>query len=181
MTLVQKDHPVQNFNAKAREVFDVTGAGDTVIGVIATMLSAGLELKNQYECEYCCWFSRDEIRGAANISLSELRRALLRQGGILEGILGEEELLLAVADARAHDEQIVMTNGCFDILHAGHIQYLIQAKALGKRLIVAVNDDASVMRLKGPSRPFNSLMDRMSVLAALRAVDWVVAFSRRYP
>ena len=94
--------------------------------------------------------------GAATVSVPELRRAVLRQGGLLEGILSEEELLVAVADARAHGEKIVMTNGCFDILHAGHIQYLLQAKALGKRLIVAVNDDASVARFKR-SRPGRSI------------------------
>jgi len=74
-----------------------------------------------------------------------------------------------------------MTNGCFDILHRGHIDYLARARALGDRLIVAVNDDASVAGLKGPSRPVNTLASRMAVLAALRSVDWVVAFSEETP
>ena len=74
-----------------------------------------------------------------------------------------------------------MTNGCFDILHAGHITYLEEAKALGHRLIVAVNDDASVARLKGPNRPINTLDRRMAVLAGLSAVDWVVSFSEDTP
>jgi D-beta-D-heptose 7-phosphate kinase/D-beta-D-heptose 1-phosphate adenosyltransferase len=97
------------------------------------------------------------------------------------GVLTEEELLISVADARAHNETIVMTNGCFDILHFGHISYLQQAKSLGTRLIVAVNDDASVGRLKGPTRPINSLEHRLSMLAALRVVDWVVPFSEDTP
>jgi D-beta-D-heptose 7-phosphate kinase/D-beta-D-heptose 1-phosphate adenosyltransferase len=74
-----------------------------------------------------------------------------------------------------------MTNGCFDVLHAGHVQYLQQAKALGNRLIVAVNSDESVRLLKGDSRPINSLADRMAVIAALASVDWVVSFSQETP
>jgi D-beta-D-heptose 7-phosphate kinase / D-beta-D-heptose 1-phosphate adenosyltransferase len=76
---------------------------------------------------------------------------------------------------------VVMTNGCFDILHAGHVAYLEEAKSLGQRLIVAVNDDASVSRLKGPRRPITPLEDRMAVLAGLAAVDWVVPFSEDTP
>ena len=83
--------------------------------------------------------------------------------------------------ARLRGETIVMTNGCFDILHAGHISYLEKARALGDRLIIAVNDDASVKRLKGESRPLNPLDDRMTVLAALSCVDWVVPFSEETP
>ncbi len=181
MTLIQAHEPIQNFNAKAREVYDVTGAGDTVIGVIAAMLGAGMELNDAVRIGNIAAGLVVMKLGAATVSLPELRRAVLRQGGILEGVLSEDELLAAVADAKSHGEKIVMTNGCFDVLHAGHIQYLLQAKALGKRLIVAVNDDASVQRLKGLSRPMNSLMERMIVLAGLRSVDWVVPFSEDTP
>ncbi|MAT51201.1 MAG: D-glycero-beta-D-manno-heptose 1-phosphate adenylyltransferase, partial [Porticoccaceae bacterium] len=83
--------------------------------------------------------------------------------------------------ARAHGEKVVFTNGCFDILHAGHVGYLEQARKLGDRLIVAVNDDASVQRLKGPGRPINPVERRMAVLAGLEAVDWVVAFGDDTP
>jgi D-beta-D-heptose 7-phosphate kinase/D-beta-D-heptose 1-phosphate adenosyltransferase len=85
------------------------------------------------------------------------------------------------AEARARGERVVMTNGCFDILHAGHVAYLEEAKARGDRLLVAVNDDDSVRRLKGSGRPINSLEDRMAVLAGLAAVDWVVPFSEDTP
>lgn len=181
MTLIERDQPARHFGAKAREVYDVTGAGDTVIGVIAAMIGAGRPLEEAVHLANIAAGLVVMKLGAATVSVPELRRAVLRQGGILEGILTEEELLVAVADARAHHEKIVMTNGCFDILHVGHIQYLMQAKALGKRLIVAVNDDASVGRLKGSSRPLNSLAERMTVLSALRAVDWVVPFSENTP
>src|SRR5690606_2949642 len=86
-----------------------------------------------------------------------------------------------VAEARAAGERVVFTNGCFDILHAGHVQYLEQARALGDRLVVAVNTDASVRRLKGPERPFNPVEHRMLVLAGLQAVDWVVPFEEDTP
>ncbi|HLF97573.1 MAG TPA: D-glycero-beta-D-manno-heptose 1-phosphate adenylyltransferase, partial [Methylococcaceae bacterium] len=92
-----------------------------------------------------------------------------------------EELLLLVAQARAAGEKIVLTNGCFDILHAGHVHYLQQARELGDRLIVLVNSDASVRRLKGESRPVNSLEQRMTLLAALECVDWVTPFDADTP
>lgn len=182
MTLIVRDQPARHFNAKAQEVYDVTGAGDTVIGVIAVMLAAGCDLPEAVRIANIAAGLVVKKLGAATVSLPELRRAVMRQGGsVFEGILSEAELLAAVADAKAHSETIVMTNGCFDILHAGHIQYLNQAKALGKRLVVAVNDDASVARLKGPSRPLNPLLERMTVLAGLRAVDWVTSFSEDTP
>ncbi len=84
-------------------------------------------------------------------------------------------------DAREHGERIVFTNGCFDIIHAGHVGYLDEARKLGDRLIVAVNDDASVRNLKGPGRPINPLDRRLRVLAGLGAVDWVVSFSEDTP
>jgi D-beta-D-heptose 7-phosphate kinase/D-beta-D-heptose 1-phosphate adenosyltransferase len=93
----------------------------------------------------------------------------------------KQELIIAVQDAKAQGETIVMTNGCFDLLHSGHVAYLEQAKQLGDRLIIAVNDDDSVRRLKGVTRPMNELASRMQVLSALRAVDWVVAFGEDTP
>ncbi len=100
---------------------------------------------------------------------------------VLYGVIEEKPLIGAVRAAQARGERVVMTNGCFDILHAGHVAYLEQAKRLGDRLIVAVNDDASVARLKGPKRPINTLARRAQVLAGLAAVDWVVPFSEDTP
>ena len=119
--------------------------------------------------------------GTACISAPELRRAVQREEGSERGVMALEQLQTAVEDARAHGERIVFTNGCFDILHAGHVTYLEQARALGDRLVVAVNDDASVSRLKGPGRPINAVERRMAVLAGLGAVDWVVSFSEDTP
>ncbi len=97
------------------------------------------------------------------------------------GCIDEEVLVTQVEQARARGECIVMTNGCFDILHAGHTTYLEQAKRQGDRLIVAVNTDETVRQLKGDDRPVNTLQNRMTVLAALRSVDWVVPFSEETP
>jgi len=113
--------------------------------------------------------------------MPELRRAMQQEQGFERGVVNEEQLAADVADARAHGERIVFTNGCFDILHAGHVGYLEQARKLGDRLIVAINSDASVTRLKGEGRPINPADRRMTVLAGLEAVDWVVSFDDDTP
>ena len=113
--------------------------------------------------------------------MAELRRAMFVQEEMLRGVVSETQLMELLDTARARAERIVMTNGCFDILHAGHVTYLEQARRLGDRLVVAVNDDDSVRRLKGETRPVNSQEQRMEVLAGLGAVDWVVPFAEDTP
>ncbi len=181
MTLVHQTLGAKHYLARSKEVYDVTGAGDTVIAVIAAALAAGHDIENAVNLGNIAAGIVVGKLGAEVVSVSELRRALQRKNNSHFGVMSEKELLLAVADAKAHAETIVMTNGCFDILHAGHVQYLEQAKKLGKRLIVAINDDDSVRRLKGHQRPINPLEQRMDVIAGLRAVDWVVAFSEDTP
>ena len=183
MLLIQKDKPAINLATHAREVYDVTGAGDTVISVIAASLAAGCDLVQAVTLANLAAGLAVRKLGAATVTVPELRRALYQITGsqISGGILTEKELLLAVADAHANGETVVMTNGCFDVLHPGHVYYLEAAKVMGHRLIVAVNDDQSVARLKGEKRPINTLRVRMAVLAALRAVDWVVSFSEDTP
>ena len=97
------------------------------------------------------------------------------------GILQEQELITVVASARSRNEKIVMSNGCFDVIHAGHVDYLQQAKMLGDRLLIAVNDDDSVKKLKGEYRPVNNVENRMSVLAGLSSTDWICQFSEDTP
>lgn len=181
MLLVNKENQPFYLPTRAREVYDVTGAGDTVIAVLASAIAAGESMEQAALLANTAAGIVVGKLGAASASVPELRRELQRQRGSHLGVLTEEELLLAVSDARAHGEKIVMTNGCFDILHAGHVQYLDAAKRLGDRLIVAVNDDDSVRRLKGKTRPFNTLENRMDVVASLRSVDWVVSFSEDTP
>jgi len=181
MLLVKKNGESLHMPTRAREVYDVTGAGDTVISTLGAAIAAGHSLEEAVLLANTAAGVVVGKLGAATVSPAELRRALQRLQGSHMGVLAEAECMLSVSDARAHGEKIVMTNGCFDILHAGHVQYLEKAKTLGHRLIVAVNDDASVSRLKGPTRPYNTVSERMDVLAALQAVDWVVPFSEDTP
>jgi len=180
MSLIRRDAPPLHLPAHAREVFDVTGAGDTVIGTLAAALAAGLDLGAATALANVAAGLVVGKFGTASVTVSELRRALY-QHETPRGVVDEADLVNAVAEARQHGEVIVMTNGCFDILHAGHVAYLEEARRLGSRLVVAVNDDASVRRLKGEGRPVNPLADRMRVLAGLGAVDWVVAFAGDTP
>lgn len=167
--------------ARAREVFDVTGAGDTVISVLASSLAAGASLEDAVALANIAAGIVVGKLGTAVVSAPELRRAVHQEGGIGRGVMTLAQLQVAVADARAQGERIVFTNGCFDIIHAGHVGYLDSARRQGDRLIVAVNGDESIRRLKGPGRPINPLERRMAVLAALEAVDWVVSFDTDTP
>lgn len=181
MTLLRAGQPELHLPAQAREVFDVTGAGDTVIGVLAAALAAGEGLAEATAFANIAAGIVVAKLGTATASVPEIRRALAGRREAGYGVLGQEQLLIAVEEARAQGERIVMTNGCFDILHAGHVGYLSEARRLGDRLIIAVNDDDSVRRLKGEGRPINPVDRRMTVLAALESVDWVVPFSEDTP
>ncbi len=181
MTLVRSGEAPLHMSARARDVFDVTGAGDTVIATLATALAAGAGLPLATALANVAGGIVVGKLGTATVSAAELRRALHEHEPDGHGALTEADLLRAVADARARGERIVMTNGCFDILHAGHVGFLEQARNRGDRLIVAVNDGDSVRRLKGATRPVTPLEQRMAVVAGLAAVDWVVAFSEDTP
>ena len=181
MTLLRAGQPELHLPAHAREVFDVTGAGDTVISTLAVALAAGSTLEDAVALANIAAGIVVGKLGTAVVSAPELRRAVHQAGGPGRGVMSEEQLLTAVQDARAQGEKIVFTNGCFDIIHAGHVGYLDSARRLGDRLVLAVNSDASVKRLKGPGRPINPLERRMAVLAALEAVDYVVAFDTDTP
>tara|TARA_R110000851_G_scaffold181511_2_gene329571 strand:+ start:54498 stop:55922 length:1425 start_codon:yes stop_codon:yes gene_type:complete len=181
MTLLRKGVRELHLPARAREVFDVTGAGDTVISVLAAALAAGENLPEAVAMANIAAGIVVGKLGTATVSMPELRRAMQQERGFERGVVNEEQLAADVADARAHGERIVFTNGCFDILHAGHVGYLEQARKLGDRLIVAINSDASVTRLKGEGRPINPADRRMTVLAGLEAVDWVVSFDDDTP
>jgi D-beta-D-heptose 7-phosphate kinase/D-beta-D-heptose 1-phosphate adenosyltransferase len=181
MTLLQHHHDPLHIPTKAQEVFDVTGAGDTAMATLAVAFAAGLgwaaavRLANEA--------SGIVVRklGTSTVSVEELNTVLHPPAHT--GAVAQEwsELAGYIALAQQRGERVVMTNGCFDILHPGHIRYLREAKALGDRLVVAVNSDASVKALKGDSRPVNGLAVRMEMLAALESVDWVVAFEEETP
>lgn len=181
MTLLQIGQSTYHLPTQAKEVFDVTGAGDTVIATLAASLAAG------YTLEDSCFLANASAGvvvgklGTSTVTQVELEDAIRARTDNGFGVMSEEDLLKQVANARQRGEKIVMTNGCFDILHAGHVSYLANARKLGDRLIVAVNSDQSVKQLKGESRPINPLMQRMIVLGALDSVDWVVPFEEQTP
>ncbi len=181
MTLLRPGREELHLPARAREVFDVTGAGDTVIAVLAAAVAAGAELPQAAALANIAAGIVVGKLGTASVSAPELRRAMQRDQGSGRGALSLEQLQVAVADARSQGERVVFTNGCFDIIHAGHVAYLEQARKLGERLVVAVNSDDSVRRLKGRGRPINPADRRMAVLAGLEAVDWVVCFTEDTP
>jgi D-beta-D-heptose 7-phosphate kinase/D-beta-D-heptose 1-phosphate adenosyltransferase len=167
--------------ARARQVFDVTGAGDTVIAALAAGLGVGLGIEEAAALANLAAGLVVGKIGAAAVTPAELNLALHEQGEGGRGLLSREQAVAVAKEIRARGEKLVMTNGCFDILHKGHVAYLQEAKSRGDRLLVAVNSDASVKRLKGADRPVNSLEDRMAVLAGLASVDWVVAFDEDTP
>ncbi|EQA13820.1 bifunctional protein RfaE, domain I [Glaesserella parasuis SW140] len=181
MTLLRPNQDPFHLPTQAKEVYDVTGAGDTVISVLATAIADGRPL------EEACYLANAAAGvvvgklGTSTVSPSELEQAIHQRAETGFGIVSEDELKAIVKQSKTRGEKIVMTNGCFDILHPGHISYLENARKLGDRLIVAVNTDESVKRLKGESRPINDLDARMAVLAGLASVDWVVPFGEDTP
>ncbi|AMM81785.1 MULTISPECIES: bifunctional D-glycero-beta-D-manno-heptose-7-phosphate kinase/D-glycero-beta-D-manno-heptose 1-phosphate adenylyltransferase HldE [Pasteurella] len=181
MTLLRPNQPAFHLATEAKEVFDVTGAGDTVISVLATGLADGRSFEEAcYLANVAAGIVVGKL-GTSTVSTVELENAIHGRSNTGFGIMSEAELKRVVAQAKARGEKIVMTNGCFDILHPGHVSYLENARKLGDRLIVAVNSDDSVKRLKGETRPINDLQSRMAVLAGLSSVDWLVAFHEDTP
>jgi D-beta-D-heptose 7-phosphate kinase / D-beta-D-heptose 1-phosphate adenosyltransferase len=181
MILVSPHRESISLAAQARDVFDVTGAGDTVCAVVASALAAGEELHHAM-----IYANMAASIVVGKLGTASVTRAELEHGYEIGDEMAEETATLLnlfpeIMAARARGERLVMTNGCFDILHAGHVTYLTQAKALGTRLIVALNSDASVTRLKGTGRPVHRLEDRIRVMRALSAVDWVVSFDEDTP
>jgi len=175
MTLLQKRAAPLHIPAQAREVYDVTGAGDTVIAVLGASLACGKSYEQAAKLANLAAGIAVGRLGTATISCEEIKASFS------DYMPHEATVLSEIERKKRHGEKIVMTNGCFDILHAGHITYLQQARALGNCLVVAVNDDHSVKRLKGKTRPINNLKHRMQVLAALKCVDYVVSFSEDTP
>ncbi|WNC69324.1 bifunctional D-glycero-beta-D-manno-heptose-7-phosphate kinase/D-glycero-beta-D-manno-heptose 1-phosphate adenylyltransferase HldE [Thalassotalea nanhaiensis] len=181
MTLIRANEEELHLPTQAQEVYDVTGAGDTVIATLALAIAAG--------SSFCEASALANIAagvvvgkiGTSTVSEVEIAQAISSGQESGSGVVSEEQLKIMIAQAKQRGEKVVMTNGCFDILHAGHVSYLSHAGKLGDRLIVAVNDDDSVKRLKGSGRPVNPMDRRMAVLAGLGAVDWVVSFSEDTP
>jgi D-beta-D-heptose 7-phosphate kinase / D-beta-D-heptose 1-phosphate adenosyltransferase len=182
MTLLQRGHNPLHLPTHAQEVFDVTGAGDTVIATLGVALAAKLSMADAVALSNIAAGIVVSKLGAATVSPVELHRALHNDSeDYFCEIRDENYLLQQIHMAQARGEKVVMTNGCFDILHHGHIDFLEKAKVCGDRLVVAVNDDDSVRRLKGSGRPVNQLASRLRILSALSCVDCVIPFSEDTP
>lgn len=185
MSLYSKNNPPLHLPAKVREVFDVTGAGDTVIALMAAGLSVTENLSHIIELANTAAGIVVGKMGAAYATPEEIKLEIstseFNDKTRTFGIIEPEQLENELQTARLGGEKIVFTNGCFDILHAGHVSYLEEAKALGDRLIIAVNSDESVKKLKGEMRPIIPLAQRMHLLSSLKFVDWVVPFDEETP
>ncbi len=169
--------------ARARQVYDVSGAGDTVVAVVAAALASGVAIGAAARLANLAAGIVIGKVGTVPIHRGELLGAVSEelQPGSGEKVVPLELLLARIAGWRSRGLQVVFTNGCFDLLHIGHIALLEQARRMGDRLIVAVNSDDSVRRLKGPERPLVREQDRARILAALAAVDAVVVFDETTP
>jgi D-beta-D-heptose 7-phosphate kinase/D-beta-D-heptose 1-phosphate adenosyltransferase len=184
MTLVPRDGEPVHVPAHAVKVRDVSGAGDTVAAVLAVSLAAGADWEMALRCANAAAAVAVSKKGTASVSLTELRRKILPHAFLA----AEEKIVLAEADLDAHLQdwrrqglRIGFTNGCFDILHPGHVKVLTAARAACDRLIVGLNSDTSVKRIKGEGRPVQNERARAEVLAALEAVDLVAIFRQDTP
>ncbi len=176
-------HDAWHVATQAREVFDVSGAGDTVIATFALAMAAGADRVVAAFMANAAGGVVVGKRGTARLTVEELTGALFRSHGPVHqnAILDAAAAARLVATWKAEGLSVGFTNGCFDILHAGHVSLLHAARSQCDRLVLGLNSDASVRRLKGPSRPVNDQHDRACVLAALASVDAVVVFEEDTP
>ena len=181
MTLAMRDGLVANFPAQVREVYDVTGAGDTVISAFAMSLAADGDFK---QAAYVANIAASIVVGkfgAATVSAEELTHGMLSYECPNNKLVSSEFLAKRIEDAHAKKQTVVFTNGCFDVLHKGHAHLLREAATYGDMVVLALNSDDSVRRLKGSDRPINTLQDRAEMLSYLPSIDWIVSFDEDTP
>jgi D-beta-D-heptose 7-phosphate kinase/D-beta-D-heptose 1-phosphate adenosyltransferase len=182
MALVHRDGRRQLFPTRPRQVYDITGAGDMVLSMLGMALAAGADYDLAIRLANVAGGLEVEKIGVATVTRDEILRDLLRSG--LAGsrkVLSREMLRHEIDSRRRLGQRVAFTNGCFDLLHPGHVHYLEEARAQADLLVLGVNSDASVAALKGPGRPVHSELDRAQVLAALQAVDFVCIFDELTP
>ena len=185
--LIKHDAPIINIPTVAKQVYDVSGAGDTVIATLALGIGSGFSFPDSAKLANLAAGIVVGKIGTQPINLFELKAALettgvdSSTGDGTHKIVARHAALIQIDAWKANRQKVVFTNGCFDLLHPGHVKLLSQAKNLGDRLIVAVNSDASVKRLKGPNRPILGERDRALLLAALDYVDLVIVFQEDTP
>lgn len=182
MSLVSKNNEL-HLPAIAREVYDVTGAGDTVVALMAACIGINLPITTAMKLANQAASQVVGKVGNSFVTIDDINNSFNREKINLKqfNFKNEKDILISVKKIKESNKTIVMTNGCFDIIHPGHLHLFKQAKTLGEFLIVAINDDKSVRRLKGKSRPINDLKSRVKILEAIKHVDAVVVFKEDTP
>jgi D-beta-D-heptose 7-phosphate kinase/D-beta-D-heptose 1-phosphate adenosyltransferase len=186
MALSHSDGRQAIFPTRPRQVYDITGAGDMVLAVLGMALAAGTDYDPAIRLANIAGGLEVEKIGVATVTRDEIIRDLLKAGGRTEEnatgkVRPREALVDELAARRRQGQHVSFTNGCFDVLHAGHVQYLQEARAQGDLLVVGLNSDASVRNLKGSGRPVNPVEARAFVLAGLAAVDYLTVFDESTP
>lgn len=182
MSLFSADGQVEHLPTEAREVFDVSGAGDTVIAVIGAALAVGAGLSDAARLANLAAGIVVGKLGTSTVTAAEILNDYTRRNRQTDTkILPRDELADLLDSLRAAGKKIVFTNGCFDLLHAGHVKYLQQARNLGDLLVLGLNSDDSIRRLKGPKRPLLDETERAQILAALDCIDYLAIFDEDTP
>jgi D-beta-D-heptose 7-phosphate kinase/D-beta-D-heptose 1-phosphate adenosyltransferase len=182
MALACRDGRRQVFATRPRQVYDITGAGDMVLSVLAMAVAAAADYDQAIRLANVAGGLEVEKIGVATVTRDEILRDLLRGGPAgNQKVLGCEALVQELDSRRRLGKRVAFTNGCFDLVHAGHVRYLHDARSQADLLVVAINSDASVRALKGPGRPLHSAEARAQVLAGLAAVDYVTVFDAATP
>ncbi len=183
IAILTKEDKILKKPTVAREVFDVTGAGDTVLASLGLSLALGKDIESSMEFANLAAGVVVGKLGSATATIEEIEeyKSTLHKSSIESHIKTFTEIEKTIQRLRAKGSKIVFTNGCFDILHRGHVSYLDVAKSFGDVLILGLNSDESVKRLKGENRPINNQDDRGFILAALESVDYVVNFTEDTP
>ncbi len=180
VSVFEKQNPMNTFKAKAREVYDVTGAGDTFISHFGLGIFSGLSVEDSAELGNFAASIVVEKIGVASVRPEELAE-FISDECFKTKFLEQGALQKKIKTLKNKGKKIVFTNGCFDLIHVGHIKYLQKAKDLGDYLIVALNSDSSVRRIKGVPRPIINETDRVHLISAIEAVDFVVVFNEDEP
>ena len=184
MALRHRDGRAKHFATRPRQVYDITGAGDMVMSVLGMALAAGADYEQAIQLANIAGGLEVEKVGVATVTRDEMLRDLMNPANATSAsnkVLSLEVLLQELDYRRRLGQRVVFTNGCFDVLHAGHVQYLQEARAQGDVLVVGLNSDSSVRALKGKTRPVQQLAARSVILAALQAVDFITVFDESTP
>lgn len=183
MAMVHADGRRRHFPTRPRQVYDITGAGDMVMAVLGLALGSGVDYDPAIRLANLAGGLEVEKIGVATVTREEILADLMHGGSLRSQrkVLQRGDLVRELDRHRGLGQRIAFTNGCFDVLHAGHVQYLQEARAQADLLVVGLNSDASIRTLKGPTRPVNSCEARALVLAALETVDYLTVFEETTP